>query len=136
MATRTSQHAEQDEENGHHDFIQALNAARYAERHNGQRNGERCHMVSNAAKWPGDRAEERRHIGLRQQRSACRLDEVFDEPADDHGIANGNAECAQHGNDANNAADFVTVFTPRISSAFENAPIGPAPTARQTPFRQ
>ena len=104
------QHAEQNKENGHHDFIQSLNAARYAERHNGQRNGKRCHMVSNAAKWPGDRTEERRHIGLRHQRSARSLDKVLNEPADDHGIANGDAERTQHGNNANNTADFVTVF--------------------------
>ena len=104
------QHAEQNKENGHHDFIQSLNAARHTERHNGKRNGKRRHMVSNAAKRPGDRAKERCHIGLRHQRSARSLDKVLNEPADDHGIANGNAERAQHGNNANNTADFVTVF--------------------------
>ena len=67
-------------------------------------------MVANAVKRPRDRAEERRHIGLRHQRSARSLDEVLDEPTDDHGIANGDAERAQHGNNANNATDLVAVF--------------------------
>ena len=75
------QHAEQDEEQRHHDLVQALDAARDPQDHDGKCDDERRGVPADASEIAGDLTEVPAHIRLGEQGSGCGGEQVLEEPA-------------------------------------------------------
>ena len=66
-------------------------------------------MPADASEIAGDAAKERTHAVLRKQLTRCCGDEVFQKPAEHHGVSDSDAECGKHRYDADDLADGARV---------------------------
>lgn len=62
-------------------------------------------MPADASEIAGDLAEIRAHVRLGEQRSGCGGEQVLEEPSQNDGVADGDAERGEHGHDADGFAD-------------------------------
>ena len=62
-------------------------------------------MPADASEIAGDLTEVRAHVRLSEQGSGCGGEQVLEEPSQNDGVADGDAERRKHGHDADGFAD-------------------------------